>query len=85
MKVIITADAKKNLKKLDKSISKRIYNYLESLETLEDPRSKGKALSANLAGLWRYRVGDYRIMCHIEDSELVIFALKIAHRRDIYE
>ena len=60
MKVILTDKAKKQLKKLDSSISKRILDYLEQLELIDDPRSRGKALTSNLAGLWRYRVGDYR-------------------------
>ena len=84
MKVILTKASKKQLKKLDSSISKRILDYLEQLELLDDPRSRGKALTSNLAGLWRYRVGDYRIFCRIYDDKLVITVIEIAHRSTIY-
>ena len=85
MKVILTDKAKKQLKKLDSSISKRILDYLEQLELLDDPRSRGKALTSNLAGLWRYRVGDYRILCRIHEDKLVITVIEIAHRSTIYQ
>jgi mRNA interferase RelE/StbE len=85
VRVDYTDEAKKQIKKLDKSIQQRILDYLDNVATLEDPRSKGKGLTSNLAGLWRYRVGDYRIICRIIDAELVILALEIGHRRDIYK
>ncbi len=84
MKVILTKASKKQLKKLDSSISKRILDYLEQLELIDDPRSRGKALTSNLAGLWRYRVGDYRILCRIHEDKLVITVIEIAHRSTIY-
>ena len=84
MKVILTDKAKKQLKKLDSSISKRILDYLEQLELIDNPRSRGKALTSNLAGLWRYRVGDYRILCRIHEDKLVITVIEIAHRSTIY-
>ena len=84
MKVILTDKAKKQLKKLDSSISKRILDYLEQLELIDNPRSRGKALTSNLSGLWRYRVGDYRIFCRIYDDKLVITVIEIAHRSTIY-
>ena len=84
MKVILTKASKKQLKKLDSSISKRILDYLEQLELIDDPRSRGKALTSNLSGLWRYRVGDYRILCRIYDDKLVITVIEIAHRSTIY-
>lgn len=52
---------------------------------LEDPRSRGKALTGNLAGVWRYRVGDYRILCDINDGRLVILVVDVAHRREVYK
>ena len=85
MKVILTDKAKKQLKKLDSSISKRILDYLEQLELIDDPRSRGKALTSNLSGLWRYRVGDYRILCRIHEDKLVITVIEIAHRSTIYQ
>jgi len=71
MKVILTDKAKKQLKKLDSPISNRILDYLEQVELLEDPRSRGKTLTSNLSGLWRYRAGDYRILCRICDDKLI--------------
>ena len=84
MKVILTKASKKQLKKLDSSISKRILDYLEQLELIDNPRSRGKALTSNLAGLWRYRVGDYRILCRIHDDKLIITVIELAHRSTIY-
>lgn len=85
MKVEYSDEAKKQIKKLDKQIQKRIIDYLDNISTLENPRSKGKGLTSNLVGLWRYRVGDYRVICRIVDSELVIIALAIGHRREVYK
>ena len=72
MKVVLTETFKKQLKKLDAAISKRVLDYLEQIELLDNPRSRGKALTSNLSGLWRYRVGDYRILCRICDDKLII-------------
>lgn len=49
-----------------------------------DPRAPGKALTGRFSGLWRYRVGDYRIICKIEDDRLVVLVVEVGHRRDIY-
>ncbi|MDV0824807.1 type II toxin-antitoxin system RelE family toxin [Klebsiella quasipneumoniae] len=51
---------------------------------LEDPRDAGKALTGNLRTYWRYRVGDYRVICEIRDAELVIVAVEIGHRSEVY-
>lgn len=50
----------------------------------EDPRQRGKALTANLSGLWRYRVGDYRVICLIEDEQLVVLVVGVTHRSEAY-
>ena len=84
MKVILTDTFKKQLKKLDAAISNRVLDYLEQVELLDNPRSRGKALTSNLAGLWRYRVSDYRILCRIRDDELIITVIEIAHRSTVY-
>ena len=84
MKVILTDTFKKQLKKLDAAISKRVLDYLEQVELLDNPRSRGKALTSNLAGLSRYRVSDYRILCRIRDDELIITVIEIAHRSTVY-
>lgn len=85
MKVILTETFKKQLRKLDAAISKRVLDYLEQIENLDNPRSRGKGLTANLSGLWRYRVGDYRILCCIKDDELIVTVLEIGHRSSVYE
>ena len=58
---------------------------MDQIGDLEEPRARGKALSANLKGFWRYRVGDIRIICEIVDMELVIAVIDIGHRRSIYD
>lgn len=83
-RVNLSETALKQLRKLDPPIAKRIRAELVELKTLTDPRSRGKALTGNQRGYWRYRVGDYRIICLIEDEELIILALKIGHRSKIY-
>ena len=78
--------AKRELKKLDKRWQLAILDYLEDeIANLENPRSRGKALVGDKQGLWRYRVADYRIICEIQDSELVIVAVTIGHRKNIYD
>lgn len=57
---------------------------LKNVDGCLDPRSHGKGLTANRSGKWRYRVGDYRVLCEIRDAELVVLAIEIGHRRDIY-
>ena len=56
----------------------------ERIAVLENPRNNGKALTGQLGGLWRYRVGDYRIICDIKDEELYVLVVKIGNRRDVY-
>lgn len=71
----------KEFKKLDRYTMKMIKAWIEkNLSGCENPRVKGKALTANRKGQWRYRIGDYRLLCLIEDKELVILALSIGHR-----
>jgi mRNA interferase RelE/StbE len=80
------ATAKRELKKLDKRWQIAILDYLEDeIAGLENPRSRGKALVGEKQGLWRYRVIDYRIVCEIQDAELVIVAITIGHRKNVYE
>jgi mRNA interferase RelE/StbE len=80
------AGALKDLKKLDREVAKRITSFLKTrITVLENPRSIGAALKgSNLGELWRYRVGDYRIICEIRDKELIILAISIGHRREVY-
>lgn len=85
MKIIIQPNAKKQLKNLDFTVQKRIAKFIDNLEGLENPRIKGKSLAGNLSGFWRYRVGDYRIICDIVDNEITIYILDISHRSKSYK
>jgi len=77
--------AAKELRKLAPDARKLILRFFkERIETELDPMRFGKALTANLAGLWRYRIEDYRVICQIQDDKLLVLALKIGHRREVY-
>ena len=78
-------DVQRAMRKLDKPIAKRILSKLREIAQLEDPRSAGKGLTGNLSGLWRYRVGDYRVVVDIEDDVLVVLVIGIDHRSRIYK
>ena len=84
MRAIYSDQALKSLKKLDKPVQRLIISYMDKIALLEEPRARGKALSANLRGFWRYRVGDYRILCEIQDEKLIICVFDIDHRKNIY-
>lgn len=78
--------AAKELRKLDKQAQKDILRYFrERIAAIEDPRRFGKPQSSNQAGLWRYRVQNYRMICNIEDDVLVVLVLRVGHRKDIYD
>ena len=85
-RIELTAGAKRQLAKLDRSEAKRITTFVrERLATLDDPRSTGKALTGpRLGTYWRYRVGDYRLICDIQDGALVILVIDIGNRKSIY-
>ena len=75
----------KEFKKLDRYTQLMIKSWItKNLIDCENPRIHGKALVANRMGQWRYRIGDYRLICLIEDDRLIITALNIGHRRDVY-
>jgi|ERR1035438_3483908 mRNA interferase RelE/StbE len=78
--------ARRELRKLDPETQKGILRYLrERVAGTSDPKEFGKPLRMNLAGLWRYPVADYRLICRFEDNRLVVLVLKVGHRRDVYE
>ena len=80
------ADAARDLRKLGAEPQRRILNYLrERIATAEDPRRFGRPLTGDLKGLWRYRIGDYRIVASIEDNRLVVLVVTVGHRREVYE
>lgn len=84
--VRFTKGAKKQLEKLAKTTAKLIASWLKkNLEGCEDPRIHGKALVANKSGQWRYRVGDYRILAEINDTEIIILIVQIGHRSKVYK
>jgi len=65
--------------------AKRIRDYLrERVQPLEDPRQLGKPLQGKMGELWRYRVGDYRLVAHLEDDRVCILIVRIGHRREVY-
>ncbi len=82
----ITEGAKKELDKLGHVEAKRILNFLVTkLASSENPRLPGSALQgARLGSYWRYRVGDYRIICDIQDNRLVVVVVRVGHRREVY-
>lgn len=81
----ISETAKRQLKKLDRCAAQTVLCYLNRvLVEADHPTQRGKPLTANLAGLWRYRVGDYRVICDIQNEELVVLVLQIGHRREVY-
>lgn len=78
--------ALKELKKLDKPVQLKILKFLNKrVAALENPRVSGKPLSYEKYGLWRYRLEDYRIICRIDDAEVVILVVQVGHRKDVYE
>ena len=85
-KVVYSKTAVKQFKKMDRSIAAFILSFIEEkLVDCENPRAYGKALQGSLSEIWRYRVGDYRILAKIEDQLLVITVVEIGHRKSIYE
>lgn len=78
--------ALKSLRKMDKQTARRIVDFMDlRIAIAADPRQSGKPLKGELGEFWRYRVGDYRILCEIRDDELVILAATIGHRREVYD
>ena len=85
-RVAFTERAKKQLSKLDKSVTALILGWIEkNIEGCENPRIHGKGLLGNRSGQWKYRIGDYRAICEIIDNQVVILVLEIGHRKHIYE
>lgn len=85
-KVELSERFKKEFKKLDKYTQKILRGWIDkNLVDTTDPRIHGKRLSADRSGQWRYRIGDYRLICQIKDNTLVILALSVGHRREVYQ
>lgn len=83
--VELSETADRELSKLDAQHSKRIFKFLLRVASLDDPRNLGEALHGSRLGeFWKYRVGDYRLICKIEDDRLIVLVLRVGHRREIY-
>ena len=84
-RIEITRTATRQITKLDRQAQESILKFLrERLSQADDPRQWGKALQGEKRGLWRYRVGDYRLICDIQDARIKILVLELGHRKDIY-
>lgn len=78
------ATAVKQLRMLDRGTASRVVNYLEALAALDDPMTRGKQLTGEYSGIWRFRIGDYRALCDIDKRTLTILTLEIGHRSKSY-
>ncbi len=84
-KVEYTPKAVKQLTKLDKYTRTLIYAWIDkNLQDCENPRIHGKGLTSNRSGQWRYRIGDYRLVCEIYDEKITVLVLEVGHRKKIY-
>jgi mRNA interferase RelE/StbE len=84
-RVEITRTAQRQIGKLDRQVQTTLIRYLrEQVEQSDDPRQQGKALRGEKKGLWRYRVGDYRIICHLRDDSKTVVVLTLGHRKEVY-
>ena len=84
--VVYTRTAVKQLKKMDRKIAALIISFIEDkLLDCENPRAYGKALQGDLSNIWRYRIGDYRVLAKIQDQVLLITVVEVGHRKNIYE
>lgn len=80
--VLLTPKVEKDIRKLGHEIAGRIFRFIKTELDRENPRSKGKQLVGS--DLWRYRVGDYRILVHIDDGAVTVLVVTVAHRREVY-
>jgi len=78
--------ARRELRRLDRQVQRDILRYFSKhIASDQDPRRFGKPLRHELQGLWRYRIGNYRAICHIENDRLVVLVLALGHRRQVYQ
>lgn len=83
--VEISHDAQRDLDRLDRQAAKRILTFLYTrVKPLDDPRAIGEALDGKLGQYWKYRVGDYRVICEIEDKAIKIIVVNVGNRREVY-
>ena len=80
-----TDTARAQLRKLDEQVARRVLDYMdERVAPSDDPRRAGKLLTGPLGGLWRYRVGDCRVVCDIQEAAVRVLVVRIGNRRDVY-
>jgi mRNA interferase RelE/StbE len=80
-----TDTARRQLRKLDKTAARRILDYMDQrIVPLEDARSLGKVLRGSLGELWRYRIGNYRVICELQDRQLRVLVVRVGGRKDVY-
>ena len=85
-RLVFSKRADKQLAKMDAGVRRIIVSWLmKNIEDCENPRAHGKGLAGNHSSEWRYRIGDYRVLCEIKDNELIVLALEIGHRRSVYK
>jgi len=85
-KIDYSQDARKQLKKLDKQVSTRVFKWLEDrVVGCNNPRLWGEALVGEFTGLWKYRIGDFRLICEIKDYQLVVLVIELGHRKEVYK
>jgi len=81
-----TGTALRQLRKLDKQNARRILDYMDAnIALLENPRTRGKVLTGALGELWRYRIGDYRVICEIQNNVMRILVVEVGHRKLVYK
>ena len=77
-------DAQEQLAKLDTPFARQIVDYMTAVARLDNPRVRGEVLTGNLAGLRRYRIGNWRVVCDLMDTELIVYAIDVGHRSQVY-
>lgn len=84
-RIEIARTAEKQIRKLSRTAQETIVQFLrQRVQSVQDPRQWGKPLHGDKKGLWRYRVGDYRLICDIQDERVTVLVLRIGHRKDVY-
>jgi len=85
-KIRFSPQAKSDLQKLDTQEAGRVLKFLnERLQNRDNPRELGEPLKGVLREYWRYRVGDFRLLCRLEDSIVTVLVVRVAHRREVYK
>jgi mRNA interferase RelE/StbE len=84
-RVEITRTAEKQIQKLNRAAQESIIRFLrERVQPADNPRQLGKPLYGDRGGLWRYRVGDYRLICDVQDERITVLVVRVGHRKDVY-